>query len=91
MILAAMPTGSVAFPGGSGTDDCVGALKEMGVPVFDRRRHVESRYPRTPDGNINNCQMAWSGKELDNEGRACQICDGTCPDRVRLLAEMGAG
>ncbi len=87
MILMSMPTGAVAFPGGKGTDDCVDALTQMGVKVFDRRAYVEARYPRTPDGYINNCQMAWSGKELDNEGRACQICNGRCPDRVRLTAE----
>ena len=34
---------------------------------------------RTPDGDINNCALA----NLDEETN-CQVCHGTCPDRLRL-------
>jgi hypothetical protein len=38
---------------------------------------------RTPDGQINNCAMAHGLPESD-----CQVCDGTCPDRSRFVAEL---
>ena len=34
---------------------------------------------RTPDGCINNCALA----NLEHE-RDCQVCHGTCPDRLRF-------
>lgn len=35
--------------------------------------------PRTPEGHINNCSLAFREPEAD-----CQICRGTCPDRARF-------
>jgi hypothetical protein len=40
----------------------------------------KERFERTPDGDINNCSMAFG------EGpEGCQICNGSCPDRARFL------
>jgi hypothetical protein len=44
-----------------------------------KRSEVSSRFPRTPDGHINNCSIANWEPEKD-----CQVCKGSCPDREKF-------
>jgi hypothetical protein len=39
----------------------------------------DNKYPRTPQGTINNCALANGDAEVN-----CQVCRGSCPDRGRL-------
>jgi hypothetical protein len=39
---------------------------------------------RTPEGDINNCALAFFGETDHAEVKRCQLCNGTCPDLERL-------
>ncbi len=39
--------------------------------------------PRTPEGDVNNCGLAFFG-DLGRETE-CQMCNGNCPDKERLM------
>lgn len=41
--------------------------------------------PRNPDGDINNCQLAYTGHQVHPEFGPCQMCGGDCPDRKKFL------
>lgn len=39
---------------------------------------------RTPEGDINNCALAFFEETDHEEVKRCQLCNGTCPDLERL-------
>jgi hypothetical protein len=39
-----------------------------------------------PHNNINNCLIAFAGREVHPDYGPCQMCNGTCPDKERLNA-----
>jgi hypothetical protein len=52
---------------------------EQDVPNRLKIKPLDARWARTPEGHINNCNLANGADEED-----CQICDGRCPDRKKF-------